>query len=140
MVPEDREFTSSDVLAALHALDPARDWHVRSVTNQLVRLRLAGVISRLKRAARNAPAIYIRTDKPITLPPFEDKSALEAAEQVLGDREMNATELTVAMLEAGFRTAMSKRMFRAELIKSLRRAPKRFWAVRGRWRVVTPHG
>jgi hypothetical protein len=101
VIPEDREFTSNDVLAGLLALDPARDWHVRSVTNQLVRLRLAGVIRRLKRASRSAPAIYIRTDKPIVMPPFEDKSALEAAEQVLGSREMNATESTVAMLEAG---------------------------------------
>ena len=89
------EFTSSDVLAGPGALDPARDWHVRSVTNQLVRLRLAGAIRRLRRATRNRPAIYIRTDKPIVLPPFEDKTALEAAEQVLGNREMNATELTV---------------------------------------------
>jgi hypothetical protein len=136
VIPEDREFTSIDVLGGLRALDSARDWHVRSVTNQLVRLRLSGVIRRLKRAARNAPAVYIRTDKPITLPPFEDKSALEAAEQVLGDREMNATELTVALFEGGFRTAMSKRMFRTELINSLKGAPKRFWLVRGKWRLT----
>jgi len=62
VIPEDREFTSTDVMAALRALDPARDWHVRCVTNQLVRLRLDGIIRRLKRASRNAPAVYIRTE------------------------------------------------------------------------------
>jgi hypothetical protein len=134
IIPEDQEFTSVDVMAGLKALDPARDWAVRCVTNQLVKMRLDGFIRRLKRASRNSPAVYIRTDKPITLPPFEDKSALEAAEQVLAGGEMNATELTVALFEGGFRSAMAKRAFRAELIKSLKSQPKRFGLVRGKWR------
>ena len=37
VIPTDRQFTTGDILAALQAIDPGRQWYLRTITNQIGR-------------------------------------------------------------------------------------------------------
>ncbi len=50
VIPNDRPFTTLDVLTSLEALDPRRVWRKRSIDNHFSRLRDKGLIRRIKRA------------------------------------------------------------------------------------------
>ena len=67
------------------------------------------------------PAKYIRSDVPAETKPFHDMTMVEAAHQVLGDQRLTTTELAVAMLEAGYETAMCNKTFRDAWARSLLR-------------------
>src|SRR5688572_27001058 len=44
VIPQDREFSTVDIMTALEALDPRRVWRMGSVVNHLARLRQRGLI------------------------------------------------------------------------------------------------
>lgn len=132
VIPSDREFTTVDVMTALEALDPRRAWRKRAVDNHINYLRSRGLVKRLVRSRKGEPAKYIRGDIPTEKKPFENMTLLEVVTQVLGNRSMTATELTVAILEAGYETAMCNKTFR-DAIGTVMRKDGRFMKEGDKW-------
>ena len=135
VIPADRPFTTGDVMAALRAVDGQRQWYMRTVTNQITRLRARGEIRRLRRATRRQPALYARIGVS-AVQVNGDKALLDVAAEVLEGRSLNAAELTVAVLEGGYQTAMGNRRLMQELVKGMSREPGRFEFAGKKWRMV----
>jgi hypothetical protein len=133
VMPTDRPFTTTEVMAALEASNPRRRWYMRTVTNQLTRLRIAGVIRRIRRPKRNQNALYVRIGTPVPAEPFEDKTLADVVAAVLGDRRLNQTEICVAILDAGYKTSMKPRALRNAIAAMLRENRKRFSEQGGKW-------
>jgi hypothetical protein len=135
-IPTDREFTTVDIMSALEALDPRRDWRKRSLDSHIQRLRERGIVRRIRKARGLEPAIYVRVGVPTTPRPFEDKTLAEVMAELLKMRPMNKTELTVALLEGGYQTTMTRQAFRAAVGVVLRGNRERFVERGGKWAVV----
>ncbi|HEY2882288.1 MAG TPA: hypothetical protein VGJ15_07635, partial [Pirellulales bacterium] len=76
-IPKDRPFTTLDVMAALEAMDPARSWYMRSVTNHIGRLRRIGMIRRIRRPTKKQNALYVYLGVESEPTPFGDKTTLD---------------------------------------------------------------
>jgi hypothetical protein len=124
VIPSDRTFTTVDVMTALEALDPGRVWRKRSVDNHLSRLRERGLVRRIKKSRTNEPAVYARVGVQVAPLPFQDLTLGQVIKAVLV-RPMTATELVVAMLEAGYETSMTPNALRNAVGVELRKAFKR---------------
>lgn len=135
-IPKDRQFTTGDVLAALQAMEPDRRWYLRTITNQIARLKSKGYIKRLRRPTRTTPAIYACVDSDAAKAAVEQKTLVEAAVEALEGTAMNATELSLAVLAAGYQTNMGYRRLRAEINTALRRVPDRFNFSGKKWELV----
>ncbi len=137
VVPTDRAFTTVDILAALEAMDPKREWRRRSVDNHIARLRARGIVRRVKKSQNTQPAIYVRVGVEVQPLPFEDMTLPEVVTQVLADRQpMRQTDLVVAMLDAGYQTTMTPKNLRNAVGVALHRDRKRFRQVDGEWAVA----
>jgi hypothetical protein len=137
VLPTDRTFTTVDVLAALEALDPKRDWRMRSINSHISRLRARGIVRRVKRSQNTQPAVYARVGVDVEPLPFEDMTLPEVVAKVLGDRQpMRQTDLVVAMLEAGYQTTMTPKRLRDAVGVVLRKGRERFRQRGGKWSVV----
>lgn len=108
VIPQDREFTTVDIMTALEALDPARVWRKRSVDSHIFRLREKGLLRRVRRSHKADAAIYARVGATVEVRPFENMTLVEVVAAMLEGRSMTQTELVVAMVEAGYETQMSK--------------------------------
>jgi hypothetical protein len=120
VIPNDRPFTSAEIMASLEALDPGRAWRKRSADNHIARLRERGLVRRLSKAKGPDPAVYVRVGVDVPKLPFEDMRLVEVMRAVL-TRPMRQTELALALLEAGYQTAMEPRAFRTAVGVELRR-------------------
>lgn len=70
---------------------------------------------------------------------FADMTLADVMASVLGDKAMNATELTVAIMEAGYVTAMTRRSLRHAICELFRERPERFTKEDDdRWRLTIP--
>jgi len=136
VLPADRTFTTVDIMAALAALDPARVWRKSAVDNCLARMRDRGTLRRLKRSRGHEPAVYARTDIDVGEVPFEGMTLVDVATLQLVERPMTQTELTVAMLEAGYETKMTPQDLRRNIGRALKRHPDKFKRDKGVWRVT----
>lgn len=136
MIPSDRPFTVQDVVCALEALDERRVWRRRSVDNHISRLRDRGLIRRISRHKGMEGSVYVRAEAAVEPEPFDDKTMLEVAAEVLGGGRMTQTELAVAMLEAGYRTTMKPTALRAALGVAMRHSPERFVMRGGKWSLM----
>ncbi len=135
VLPRDREFSILDVLAALEAMDPVRVWRKQTVNNQLSRLLDRGAIRRTRRhCGKDHPAIYACVGVDVPKRPFEDVSLRDVMAAVQGNRTMNATELTVAIVEAGYETRMSRKALRDAVGAAMRKGG-RFKKVGEKWSV-----
>jgi hypothetical protein len=121
VIPQDREFTTADIMAGLEALDPGRVWRKRSIDNHISRLRERGLVRRVRKAKGTEPAIYARVGAKVTERPFQDMTLRQVIKVVLGDRAMNETELTVAMREAGYDSTMTPQALRNAVGVELRK-------------------
>lgn len=134
VVPGDRPFSTTDILASLEALDPRRVWRKRSIDSHISRLRERGIIRRLRKATITEPALYAREGLEVDMP-FEDKRLKEVVYEVLGQvGPANQTELVVAMLEAGYQTEMGRKALR-DAVGVVLRGDGRFAVQGGKWRV-----
>jgi hypothetical protein len=137
VIPTDRAFTTVDIIAALEALDPAREWRKRSVDNHISRLRHRGIIRRVKKSQNTQPALYVSAGVEVEPLPFEDMTLPEVVEQVLGDRQpLRQTDLVVAMLEAGYQTTMEPKALRGAVGVVHRGDRERFRKSGDLWAVV----
>jgi hypothetical protein len=73
VIPSDKHFTIDDVMEALEALDPARNWHRPVVTNHITHLRNRGVLYRVRKPKMGTNAIYARKVVPAPPSTFGDK-------------------------------------------------------------------
>ncbi len=133
VIPTDRPFTTGDIMAALRAAHPDRECYMRTVTNQIGRLRAQGFIRRIRRPTRTTAAIYACVQVEVPESQLGDKALADVAAEVLEGTSMNATELAVAVLAAGYRTRMGNRALRAEINTSLRKQPERFYLSGKKW-------
>jgi hypothetical protein len=131
-------FTSADLIRALEVRQPKRSWHLRSVNGALARLRRKGIIRRLHsarpKAGRNGSegAVYVRSDAALEAEPFANTCFRDVLFQVLGGRSLTLIELTVAVQEAGYRTAMKGPALQVYARQTLR-SDSRFRKVGERW-------
>jgi predicted transcriptional regulator len=128
----DRAFTTHDILVALKAADPTRNWRARSIDNYIARLRTKGILRRIRKSKGRERAIYVREGIKYDPLPFEDMKLVEVIAQVLGDRSMTQTELVVCMLEAGYDTQRKPNALR-EAVGQMMRADERFVVKGGKW-------
>lgn len=134
VIPSDRVFTTLDVMTSLEALDPKRDWRVRTIHGHLSRLRARGIVRRVKRAQKTQPAVYVRVGANVEPLPFEDMTLAEVVEEVLKSRQpMRQTDLVVAMLEAEYQTTMKPKALRNAVGRVLRGDEGRFGEKGGKW-------
>jgi DNA-binding transcriptional ArsR family regulator len=136
VLPTDRAFTTVDVMTALEALDPGRAWRKRAIDNHISRLRDRGVVTRLRKSNGTEPAIYARNGVEVAPLPFQGKTLLEVAGEVLGDRSLTLTELVVDVLEAGYVTKMTPKVLRSSMGAMLRKESGRFRVEGGSWVVI----
>lgn len=130
VIPRDRSFTTVDVMTGLEAMDPTRVWRKRSVDFVMTRLRERGIIKRLKRASIHEPAVYARSEAPVKPAPLADMTLLQVIGKVLA-KPMTSTEVVVAVLEAGYETAMGRNNLRNHVVRELGRAG--FKSDGGKW-------
>ncbi|MDP6558243.1 MAG: hypothetical protein QGG71_26505 [Pirellulaceae bacterium] len=135
VIPDDRTFTTVDVIAGLEALDPGRVWRKRSIDNHISRLRDKGLVRRIKKSKNTEPAVYARMGVEVEAVPFEDMTLPEVIAATLAE-PMTQTELVVAIMEAGYDTTMSRRALRDAVGMELRKARKRFSADHGKWSLL----
>lgn len=138
VIPSDQVFTTVDIVTSLEALDPKRDWRMRSINSHLSRLRTRKIIRRMKKSQSNQPAVYVRVGVDIEPLPFEDLTLPEVVAEVLGGREpTRQTDLVVAMLEAGYQTSMSPKRLRDAVGRVLQGDERRFRRTGGKWVAVS---
>lgn len=106
VIPTDRTFNTTDVMTSLEALDPGRVWKKASVNGHISVLREKGIVRRVKKSRNNSPAVYARIGVKVDPVPFEGQTLTQVVATVLSERKLNQTELVVAILEAGYETAM----------------------------------
>jgi len=135
ILPQDGPFTALDIVARLEAMDLGRAWSRRSIDSHLTVLRRRGAIRRLRRSNNHEPALYVAAGVEVDCGPFEDMTLADAAAVVLATRPMNATELVVALLEAGYHTTRTRTGLRHALGEGLRR-DERFKLRGGKWGLV----
>jgi hypothetical protein len=123
VMPTDKPFTTADIMAGLKALDPLRDWRWGGIDWVIGRLKKRGIVRRLKRATSRERAIYIRAEVPIKDGAMEDTTLVAAIGRVL-TRPMTTTEVTIAVLESGYRTTMGRNNFRNHVVRQLGRGFK----------------
>jgi hypothetical protein len=137
VIPSDRPFTLSDLMQSLEAMDPRRPWRKRSVDHAVGRLRTQGLVKRLSKAKRGraetmSGAVYVRAGVKADSSPFGDTPLLDVLYETLRGRALTATELTVAVLEAGYRTAMKPKALRDHAARAMKK-DGRFIANGERW-------
>lgn len=115
-IPADKSFTTDDLLAALEAKEPGRAWRKKSLNNYISRLRCRGVIKRLSKASGTEPAVYVRAE---VGPEHDSRPLGDYIGEVLV-RPMTATEVTLAILEAGFKSRMPRHAIRKYVASELK--------------------
>jgi hypothetical protein len=125
VIPRAEPFTSTEIIAALEALDSSRVWHKWTVDNHITKLRAKGIIRRISRHKGHQRALYVRADAKMPALPFEDMTLPEVIRAVLTE-PMTQTELAVKILEDGYHTTMTKWCFRRVVGDALRVEGGRF--------------
>jgi len=120
VIPRDRIFTTLDIMAALEAKEPGRVWKPGSINNHISTLRRKGIVRRLKKSNGTAPAQYAMKDAKVEERPFGDATLAAVVAKML-THPMTQTELTVALLEAGYITSMNKGYLRNAIGEVLRK-------------------
>ncbi len=121
VIPRDRTFTTVDVMTALEAMDQGRAWRKRSVDGHIARLRERGLVRRIRKSQNTEPAIYARVGVEVPPRPFQDQTLAQAIQTVIAPG-MNATQVSVALLEAGYETTMSAQGLRRAVNVEMRKA------------------
>ncbi len=119
LMPSDRPFTVRDIMIGLEAMDDGRIWRRKSVDYHFSKLRELGVIRRIKRASVHEPAQYVKGDLQAKAVPLDDMTLEQTMHKAL-TRPMTSTELTVAVIEAGYQTAMKPNTLRSVVMRLLR--------------------
>jgi hypothetical protein len=130
VMPQDREFTVSDIMTALEARYPRRIWILNSVNNRIMKLRSKGHIVRLSRAKIGISAVYAVKGFQSSINPGADLTLAEAIRLVMV-RPLTISEAVVAILEVGYRTTMPPNAFRTVVAKTL--GDKGYRRMGGKW-------
>ena len=122
-LPDDRPFTTHDVMAGLKALDPKRDWRQRSIDNYMSQLRKRGDVKRLRRNGINRHALYAKPNVVVPNMPFTDMLLVDVIETVLkrANKPLTQTEIVVLMLEMGYETEQTPKYLRNHVGTTMRK-------------------
>ncbi len=120
LIPQDRPFTIPELIAKLEVLNGPVAWRRKSLAVHVYHLKQRGIIRRIQRSSTHRPALFAVTGLEVPPQPFDGMTLAHVIRAVMV-RPMNATELTVAILEAGYRTSQSKRVFAHSVARTLRR-------------------
>lgn len=134
VIPTDREFTTTDIMTALEALDSGRIWRMNSIINHLSRLRQRGLVRRVRKAHKTEPAVYARLGVQTEPRPFQDMTLPQVIKATLAAGPMNTTEITVAIREVGYDTTMTPQALRNAVGVELRKDAE-FVKTDGKWAV-----
>ena len=107
-IPADEPFTVADIIARLEGLQPGRIMRHKTVTNYITGMAKRGLLRRLDRHRGHAPSLYVVAGANVPVRPFEGMTLTAVMREVL-TKPMNQTELTVCVLEAGYRATASKK-------------------------------
>jgi hypothetical protein len=140
VIPTDQQFTIAEIMAGLEGIDPTRDWRLRTVVSHISRLRDKGIIRRIRRAKGHEPAIYARVDAKVDPLPFASKTLPEAVAEVMREAAgpLRTTEITVALLERGYRSGMTRTVLRGAIAGLMRRHKYKEVAT-GKWVRAAAH-
>lgn len=101
VVPEERPFTTVDVMAGLEALDPRRTWRKRSIDNAITQLRGRGVFKRISIARKKEPAKYALVSLDVEEQPFQNMTLAEVvADQLTEPILIHCDKLKVDFLDS----------------------------------------
>lgn len=120
VVPKDRTFTNADLLASLEAIEPRRNWNVRSVNEAISRMRRKGILKRVRRSSGTELAVYAVAELDVPQGAFRDMKLIEAIAAIVKAKPMRQIEIVLHLLEQGYETRMDKRTFRVAVGQSLR--------------------
>jgi hypothetical protein len=120
VIPRGGPFTVTDVMAGLEAMDPGRAWRRRSVDNYISRLRQRGIVRRLSKAHGIEGAQYVLAGLEVEERPFRDMPLRDVIKVVL-TKPMTGTELTMAILAAGYHSTQSRHGLRQHVLVELRK-------------------
>jgi hypothetical protein len=137
VIPTDREFTTTDIMTALEALDPGRVWRMASIVNHLSRLRQRGLVRRVRKAHGTEQAVYARLGVKSDPRPFQDMTLLQVIKATLAAGPLRQTEIVVSMLEAGYDTTMTPQALRNAVGAELQKDKAAFVKVDGKWAANT---
>jgi hypothetical protein len=133
-IPRDEPFTVSDIIARLEGQESGRIVRRKSVNNYITRMTVRGVIRRLERHRGHEHSLYVRVGASVPKRPFEGLTLGEVLREVLV-KPMNQTELTVCVLEAGYRDLVSKKALRKQVGEALAMPGSGFRREGGKWAV-----
>ncbi|MCE9543989.1 MAG: hypothetical protein K8T25_00465 [Planctomycetia bacterium] len=141
VIPTEGTFTTEDITTALEALEPGVVWRRATIDNAIGGLRRKGLIRRISKAKSSvnglaSRAVYTRVDSDVAPIPFEGMTLPDVIHDVLKGKSLNRTELTMALIDAGYRTSMTRKGLR-DHVGRLLRADKRFSKSGDRWGVVS---
>jgi hypothetical protein len=132
-----RPFSLAEIIAGLEAMDDRRDWQPSHVVSHLGRLRVLGIIRRLKRPKRGEPALYISSDAATEQGIEREEPTLkESIATILQAKRLMATEIVVLLLEGGYKTAMKPHKLRLVVAAVLRENPQLFTPSGDKWRLA----
>lgn len=120
-LPRNEPFTLADVIAAMKANDPDRQFSEPSVRTNLSRLMHRGAVEKIRSASPEQCAVYLTVDIELE---FIEPIAIDFAEQVL--REIgpcDALTLLFSMQERGFRSERDDKAAMNSLVRSMGRNP-----------------
>jgi hypothetical protein len=132
LMPQDRPFTIPELMTKLEALNGPLAWPKKSLAVHIYRLQQHGIIRRIRRSSTHRPALFAVAGLEVAPQPFDGMTLAHVCQRLLV-RPMNVTELTVAILEAGYRTSQSKRVFGHSVAAVLRAKGNWFRREGGKW-------
>jgi hypothetical protein len=132
-IPRDEPFTIADIVARLEGLEPGRIVRRKSVCNYIAGMTERGLLRRLDRHRGNAPSLYVRAGVNVPKRPFEGMTLPQVLREAL-TKPTNQTELTVCILEAGYRSQVSKKALRKQVGETLAMPGSGFVKAGGKWR------
>ena len=134
VIPNDRPFTTVDIVAALEALDERRAFRKSWLISHLGRLCERGVIRRVQKNHGREHAIYIRAGVEAQPIPFERKTLPLAVEILLREcGPLTPLEVAVRLKERKFRSTMTMQLLCKAVAACCRARTGKFVPVGAKW-------
>lgn len=139
VIPRDKPFTVADIMAALKAAEPERDFHVATVRSFIPRLMERGVFRKVCRGL-GGHVYYAAPECETTYGPLEALNIVDAARLILEESgPLTSAEIVVTLKERGYRPDDDPRILLRTLRYAFKRNRKRFVrAEDGRWNLPKP--
>lgn len=136
VMPTDRQFTVPELMAALKSIDPDRQWRKQTITAHVRKLVNAGEARVIRRPTQNQPAIYILDSAEVQPSQFDGMTLCQSIEWALADQPLTLIEISVVLLDNGYKTAMEPKKLRDAIRKELMDRKERFTRDGEKWSLM----